>query len=229
MKFTLDYKDTHLKIIADGNLKDIARDEVFRQYKLLEAYMQKNPVFMISYEPLAVDNSAPEIVKLMAEAAKKTGVGPSAAVAGAFAELVGKELLKHSSEIVVENGGDIFLKLKKEKTIGIHAGQSKFSNKLAFSVRPEETPLGICTSSASVGHSISLGESDAVTVVAKSATLADATATAIGNEVKGKHGMEKGIEKAKKISGVRGVLIIHKNKLGTFGKLPELVEADFEV
>jgi ApbE superfamily uncharacterized protein (UPF0280 family) len=223
--FDIRYKQTAIKAIADKDLKDVLLDELIRQYTLLEKHIQKDKIFLTSYEPVDTEKSAPKIAKIMSAAAKKCGVGPMAAVAGAFSDILGEyALIKGAGEIIIENGGDIFLKLKKPRIVGVHAGPSGFSDKIGFIVRPEETPLGICTSSDSVGHSISLGKSDAVTVFARTATLADAAASAIGNKVKGKNAVENGIKKAKTLKDVQGVLIIKGNELGVYGSLPELIK-----
>ncbi len=133
------------------------------------------------------------IVKTMAEAAEKAGVGPMAAVAGAIAEYVGRELLPFSREVIVENGGDIFLKTQKTRSIGIYAGESSpFTGKLALRIEPKDTPLGICTSAGTVGHSLSFGKCDAAILVSPSASLADAAATAVGNLIQSADGHPQG-------------------------------------
>ncbi len=155
----------------------------------------------------------------MQEASLKAGVGPFASVAGAMAEFVGREILKYSKEVIVENGGDIFLKTSRKRRIGIFAGKSKFSNRLALEILPDETPLGVCTSSGTIGHSLSFGKADAVVVVSKSCSLADASATAIGNLIKKKKDILRGIEKAKGIEDLKGVVIIKDDKLGVWGNI----------
>jgi ApbE superfamily uncharacterized protein (UPF0280 family) len=202
------YKKTNITILADIDA-DYAREELIRNYGLLEAYIRKNPLFLPS------DDDAPMIARDMLSAAQKTGVGPMAAVAGAFSDLLGLFLLeKGASDIIVENGGDIFLRITEPRTVGIYAGPSKLSDRLAFSIKPEETPMGICTSSNSVGPSISLGGS----------ALADAAASAIGNAVKGNDAMNRAITVAKGLAGVRGVLVIKGDEIGAWGKLPSLIK-----
>ena len=107
-----------------------------------------------------------------------------AAVAGAISEFAGKGLLEYTSQVILENGGDIFIKTDKERKIGIYAGDSVLSGKVALRIIPEATPAGISTSSGTVGHSLSFGRADAVTVVSSDAALADACATAACNKVK---------------------------------------------
>jgi ApbE superfamily uncharacterized protein (UPF0280 family) len=170
--------------------------------------------------PFPVSADAPAIARSMEEAAEKVNVGPMAAVAGAFAEFVGKDLLKFSSEIIVENGGDIFLKTAKSRLVGVYAGEnSPLTGKIALKIEPADTPLGICTSSGTVGHSLSFGKSDAVVVLAPSAALADAAATAIGNIVKVETDVEIALEFARAVSGLVGVAVIINDKMGVWGKV----------
>ena len=226
IEFSLKYKNSLIEIICDRDLEERARQELERLYNELERYLQEEPFFLSSYEPLKAGKNSPEIARIMALAAEQAGVGPMASVAGTFSELLGRYLLKEgASEVIVENGGDIFLQLRKERLVGIYAGSSEFSNKIALKVKPESTPLGICTSSGSVGHSVSLGKADSVTVVAESCPMADAAATAVANEVSGSDGIQKGIEAAGKIRGIQGALIIKGEELGTCGTLPEIVRA----
>jgi ApbE superfamily uncharacterized protein (UPF0280 family) len=223
--FTLDYGETHLTVSCDLDLRSEALDELIGQYTLLVAYMNENPLFKASYQPIDVKDDSPVMVKGMAAAARVCGVGPMAAVAGAIAGKVGERLASEgASDFTIENGGDIYLKASCDKTVGLYAGKSPFSGRFAFIVKPEDTPCGICTSSASVGHSISLGEADAVTVVADSPGLADAAATAIANATKGEGGVKMAVEKAKTVTGIRGVLAVRGDSMGAWGRLPQLVK-----
>lgn len=153
----------------------------------------------------------------MLAAGEKAGVGPMAGVAGAMAQFVGEALLHFSAEVIVENGGDIYIHTGSEKTVGIYAGPSPLSMQVGIRVPAECQPLGVCTSSASVGPSLSLGAADACCVVARSATLADAAATAIGNLVKDKEMIEEAIEAGRNIPGVEGIVIIAGDRLGAWG------------
>jgi len=166
-----------------------------------------------------VEEDAPPIVGVMAEAAQIAGVGPMAAVAGAIAEAVGKDLLVCTPEVVVENGGDIFMKISRTRLIGVYARESSFTGKIALEISPEETPLGVCTSSGTVGHSFSLGAADAVIVLSRSTALADAAATAIGNRVKSAEDIDVAIGQAQAIDGLAGVVIIKDDKMGMWGNV----------
>ena len=179
----------------------------------------QHPAFLTSLEPLPVDEDAPRIVKAMTEATARVGIGPMASVAGAIAELVGNELLAFSPEIIVENGGDIYLKSSEKRIVGIYAGKSPLTGKIGLEINGEDTPLGICTSSGTVGHSLSYGKADAVIVLSKSATLADAAATAIGNLIKQPGDFPSGIELAKGIEGLKGLVIIKDDNMGVWGEV----------
>ena len=178
VSFTAVVKETDLYIRAQKNLSRKALKAILKYRASLEDYIKRYPLFLTSLKPLPVADDAPKIVKEMARAAEKVGIGPMAAVAGAIAEFVGRDLLPFSSEMIVENGGDIFLNSTKRRVVGVYAGESSFSGRIALEIEPEETPLGICTSSGTVGHSLSYGKADAVMVLSPSATLADAAATA---------------------------------------------------
>jgi len=219
ISFNLAVKETELYIRASINLKRKALKLVLKYRDKLERYIEQHPSFLTSLEPLSVSDDAPYIIKLMSEAASKVGVGPMASVAGAIAEFVGNELSAFSPEIIIENGGDIFLKSLKTRIIGIYAGKSPLSGKIGLEINGQDTPLGVCSSSGTVGHSLSYGEADAVIVLSRSATLADAAATAIGNLIVDSSDTSKGIEFTKGIDGLLGVIIIKDDKIGLWGKV----------
>lgn len=218
-EFTVTVKETDLYIKAATNIQRKAQRIVLKYRQQLERYIEQHPDFKDSLKPLQVPPQAPRIVLDMAVAGQKASVGPMAAVAGAVAEYVGKELLEFSPEIIVENGGDIFLKTARKRVIGIYAGDSTFTGKLGLEINPEDMPIGICTSSGTVGHSLSYGKADAVVVTASSAILADAAATAICNKVNKPQDIDKAIEFGLSITGLRGIVIILGNAIGVWGAI----------
>ena len=228
VSFNAVVKETDLYIRAQGNLEEAAIKAINKYRKPLEAYITRHPLFLHSLEPFAVENNAPVIVKEMANAARIAGVGPMAAVAGAIAEAVGRDLLVYSPEIIVENGGDIFIKSLKKRLIGIYAGSSPFTGKIALEIEAEDTPLGICTSSGTVGPSLSLGVADAVITLAPSAALADAAATAVGNHIMSAEDIDIEIEQAGEKYGLAGLVIIKDDRIGLWGKV-NLVSQSGEV
>jgi len=219
ISFNVVANQTDLYIRARRNLKSKALTSLLKHRAPLESYIEHHPLFLTTLKPYQAEEDAPAIVKEMAKASQIAGVGPMAAVAGAMAEAVGRDLIPLSTEVIVENGGDIFLKILQKRVVGIYAGQSPFTGKIALEITPRETPLGICTSSASIGHSLSLGSADAVTVTSSSTALADAAATAIGNMVKDTEDIPKAIEKAQKIEGLQGIVIIKGDNIGIWGKV----------
>ena len=217
--FGVTVRESDLYIRASSNLEAEATSAIIKYRKPLEEYINSYPLFLHSLEPYAVENDAPDIVRDMARAAGIAGVGPMAAVAGAIAEAVGRDLLAYSTEVIVENGGDIFMKLSQTRLVGVYAGESPFTGKIALEINPAETPLGVCTSSGTVGHSLSLGAADAVIVLSHSTALADAAATAIGNKVITAENIETAMEQAQVVVGLVGVVIIKGDRIGIWGNV----------
>lgn len=188
----------------------------------LEEFLLRDPEFGRALEPYPVSPKAPRLARMMAAAAARAGVGPMAAVAGAIAEVVGRRLLRYVEEVIVENGGDIFLKALSPRTVGIFAGASPLSERVGLLVRPSPGFYGICTSSGTVGPSLSFGRADAAVVVGSTAALADAVATALGNRVQTAADFPAALNFACQIRGVLGAVVIQGDKLGVLGKI-ELV------
>ena len=221
VSFPVLIEETDLLIFADSNLRERAKSAVFTYRQQLKAHISTFPEFANTLKPLPFQADAPPLIREMLKAALLAQVGPMASVAGALAEKVGTELLDHTTQVIVENGGDIFLKVSRDITVGIYAGTSPLSNKLAVKIPSASTPLGVCTSSGTVGHSLSFGRADAVTVIARSTALADAAATALGNLVKKASDIANALDTARQIEGISGTLIIVDDKFGVWG--------DFEI
>ena len=214
--------ETDLLISAAKDLKKEAERAVYNYRKDLLDYIDKNEAFRDSFDPIPMDESAPEIAQEMMRKSAIAGVGPMAGVAGAVAEYVGKELLNYCSEVIVENGGDIFMQSSEDRIMAVYAGKSPLSGKIKIRLAAEKMPLGIATSSATVGPSISFGNTDATLIISHDATLADCVATGAGNRVKTAEDFKKAIEYTRAIKGVLGVLIILGDKMATWGDI-ELV------
>jgi len=214
--------ESDLLISSDTDLSDVALKSLARHRHSLETYIKNHPKFLSSLLPLPEDNLAPPIVRDMLNKAKICRVGPMAGVAGAISEYVGNDLLNLTKNIIIENGGDIFIKTENKLIVSVYAGESALSYNVNFIVKPQDSPLGISTSSATVGPSLSFGKADAVCVISKSATLADAAASAIGNKVKSKKDIKPALDFGIKIKGVTGIIIILESEMGVIGKV-ELV------
>ena len=190
---------------------------VWSQRRQLETYLERHPDFATALEPYLIGGPAPGIAQVMVRAGNRAGVGPMAAVAGTVAEIVGSYLLEFSPEVIVENGGDIFFKIVEPVTVGIFAGKSLLSGRLSLVVEPEQTPLGICTSSGTVGPSFSRGRADAAVALSPSTPLADAAATAMGNLIREPSDLERAVEFARGLEGVTGALVVCGDKLAAWG------------
>ncbi|MDD3250650.1 MAG: UPF0280 family protein [Smithella sp.] len=208
-----------LWISSDSNLTGLAEKSLRQHRYSLESYIHRYPEFRTTLLPYPQDPLAPVIVREMIEQSTVCGVGPMASVAGAIAEFVGRDLSGFTDNLIIENGGDIFLQSKKSLSVGIFAGESALSYRIKLIIKPEETPLGICTSSATVGPSLSFGKADAVCVLSSCATLADAAASAVGNCVNSKNDIRKALDYGLKIPGVRGIVIIVGNEMGAAGEV----------
>ncbi len=232
VSFTVKVKETDLWIAVDAlhfseNLSSLVEKHIWGKRQELEKFINYCPEFQTTIEPFIVENphELPDIALQMMRAGNKVNVGPMAAVAGIFAELAGEYLLEDAREVIVENGGDIFLQVENTCRVGVYAGNSPLSGKVALEIMPESTPLGICTSSATVGPSYSSGEADAVVVLSPSTPLADAVATSVGNMIDGQKNLEEILQTALQIEGIEGLLIIQGEKMAAQGNI-KLVKAE---
>lgn len=219
LPFRVVVQETDLLVHADTKLEHETRDLVLQIRGYLEAFIKMHPAFATALTPWDLTEPAPNIIADMVKAGKKARVGPMAAVAGAIAEHVGRGLLKMTDHVIVENGGDIFLKTEVPVTVGVFAGRSPLSLQLGIRLDTDQKPIAVCTSSGSVGHSLSFGSADAVCVVSDCCALADAAATSIANLVKSDHDIKTAIKKGKCIDGIRGLTIIVGDKIGMWGEL----------
>jgi ApbE superfamily uncharacterized protein (UPF0280 family) len=213
------YKETDLFCCTRQDLGDYIRGRVLFYRNQLEEYIHVKPIFRESFVPIKHDPFAPGIVREMISASTRLGVGPMATVAGAVAEFVGNDIIDSSDVFIIENGGDIYLKTDIERVVQIYAKDSSFSQRIGIRLKPSEAPYGICTSSATVGPSLSLGVADAVCIVATSALFADGLATCLGNIVQKKGDIPIAIEKGRAFPGVIGILIVLGEHLGIWGDL----------
>lgn len=220
--FTITVKETDLHIQADTDLSARAVKAVLECRNYIENYIERHPGFLTAMSPVEGLFPTPAIVSEMIDAGKKADVGPMAAVAGAVAEFTGRRLLEQSREVIVENGGDIFMKLDSDSVFSVFAGDSPLSMTTGIRIGQRKGPVSLCTSSGTLGHSKSFGRADAATVIAESCALADAVATALGNQVRKATDIEKAIHMGKSIPGIQGIIIIKGKHMGVWGDL-ELV------
>jgi len=218
------YKGANFRICCEN--PQCATKEIVRQREVLEEYIERHAEFGVSLTPVAVSGDAPEVARRMARAAAAVGVGPMAAVAGTMAQLATEAVLRAgAAEAIVENGGDLYAACVRPLVVGLYAGGSPLSGRLALSVRAEDTPRAICSSSGTMGHSLSLGACDLATVVARDAALADAAATKAANLVRSPEDIDVALAAIAAINGIDGVLLVQGDRIGLAGNLPELVGA----
>ena len=219
LSFQVKEKESDLLVQTSVPLKKEALASLRYYRRILENYIKENPIFAATLTPYPCDNNAHHMIKEMINKSACCQVGPMASVAGCIAQYVGQELLTHTDEVIVENGGDIYIKSSSMKRVIIYAGSSPLSNKLYLKIDSQERGMGVCTSSGTVGPSFSRGRADAVTVLSYSATLADTAATAIGNIIQTKEDISEGLNLAEQIDGILGTVIIKDDKIGMWGEI----------
>lgn len=228
----IDINETHIKLHTDLKNHHLTKF-IKNERNKLEKHIQKYPEFQLSLEKLINPNpeNNSEIINLMYETSEKVEIGPMASVAGTISELSLNHSIKQNTKTsIIENGGDIALINDKKIICGIYSNNKILENKIGFKLKPNKTPIGICTSSGKIGHSISFGDSEAVTVISQSASISDALATKIANEVKGntnQEGVENALNCCESYKDLfKGVLIISGDSIGTIGKLPKLIHTE---
>lgn len=224
--FTVKHFETDLSIGIDHSsynkeIEIFALEEVARlrsQILLYSKFVDSN--FLRTFNPLQAKDNAPDIVCLMCKCSMKSNTGPMSSVAGAFAQFVAHAIQQKFTvkELIIENGGDIYISCREDKLMALYAGKSLFSNKLGIKIPCSYGDLGIATSSGTVGHSHSLGKTDALTIICKSTALADAYATAFANKIQGIDAFDKVINEAKNIKEILGIIIIKNDAIGCYGK-----------
>ena len=208
---------TDLLVSGFSDLEEEAKCLVYKYRRQIEDYIERHPSFVRAFYPLKRDPFAPRIINSMIEAGLRANVGPMASVAGAIAEYVGLGLLPYSRDVIVENGGDVFVRSKVRREMLLLAESSDFTA-MKIAIQPSPKPVGVCTSSGKLGHSLSYGRADAVMVVGPTASMADAAATGITNLIETPSDMEEGLKRAREI-GALGVLILIEGQMGAWGQI----------
>lgn len=216
------HKGANFRIACDR--LDVVTRQIVRQRSILERYIARHGEFGRSLAPVATLTDAPEVACRMARAAAATGVGPMAAVAGTMAQLAVEAALDDGAdEAIVENGGDMFLVCRQEAIVGLYPGPGPLAEALALAVEGSATPMAVCSSSGTMGHSVSFGRCDLATVVSRDAALADAAATLAANMVKTPDDLDSTLERILAIEGVDGLLLVKGDRIALAGDLPPLV------
>lgn len=228
--FTVTVKETNLFIQAGEDLTGPATDAVLTLRGNIESYIESRPEFATSLVPIDSDPYAPKIVKEMIEDSRLAGTGPMAAVAGAIAEFVARALSGRGNvkggkggEVIVENGGDVFMVTDGERVVGLQGSDVLLG--LGIKIPAADSGnmgVGVSSSSALFGESLSLGRCELATVIAKRGALSDAAATALGNMVKSERDIEGALKEILDIPGVTGGVVVIDGRMGIKGDI-ELV------
>lgn len=239
-KFNVTLDESDLLVIME---KKTRNDQIIKQTKAIDfvhaeleairseikKVINEERIFLTSLKPLdscvieRLNNKKllTENICKMLDASRKAGVGPMAAVAGITSEYIGRKIHGKYGEIdvLIENGGDLFVYTNSERYVSIYAGDSVLSNKLRLRITKDYGKIGICTSAGTIGHSLSFGQSDASIIISEDISLADAVATEVGNKVKGEEDIQKAIDYAKNVDGILGVIVIVGESLGAWGRV----------
>ena len=225
----INIEETHIRLTSDIKEHNL-NHYIYSLRSDLKQHIAQNQDFLISMEPIQkYGEDLPLIVKLMYESSNYADVGPMACVAGSISELSLMYLIEQDSKYsIVENGGDIAIINNEKLLCGIYSNNRILGNSIAFEIKKRKVPLGICSSSGKIGHSISFGQSDCVTALSKSPSIADGLATRIANDAIGENSEDKvnnALESAENYKELfDGILIICDENVGTIGKLPKIVE-----
>ena len=220
-------KETIVTIIAEKDAYiEAAKKEIQKRRNEIEQFIRKDEFFEVSLKPYNYSEKDPEIIKKMCESSEKLNVGPMATVAGVIAEYAIKAMIsKGAKHAIVDNGGDIAIFSNRTVRVGIYTGNQN-TNRYAFQVLPKNKILGICTSSGKIGHSLSFGNTDAVTVFSHDVAIADAAATALGNLVYARQDIKNAFKIFDGIEEITGAIIVIGDKIGLWGNVPQIVPAN---
>lgn len=225
MKFRFQYRETIVTVICDDGLRGAAEDALFEARRIVESRISEDPFFGITYDPYPPSKDDDDLIRMMCEASVKAGVGPMAGVAGAVAYHSARRLVEAGSSVaVVENGGDIAFYSRDPMPVGIFADHPVLRD-MAFMMSSDRI-TGVCSSSRTVGPSVSLGRTSISTVFSDDVVLADCCATALGNLITSEEELAPSLESIGSIEGVKGCLACCDDKVAMFGDIPELVPAD---
>ncbi len=213
------YRHTELLISADSDIKEKIKGLLEEIYRQLDYCIQKEPAFLKSLSPVKVKPFFPEAIRNMCRLSALFNVGPMAAVAGAVNDFLAAGLKSSCNELIIENGGDLYIKSGRDINTGVYVKNSFFKDLITVQVDSADMPCGICSSSGTFGHSLSLGNCDLAVVLSDSSTGADAAATAVANSINTVEDIRKSIDFFKGLSPVKGLLIIKKDIVGIWGKI----------
>ncbi len=218
ISFQLVLEESDIQVVAKKNLASQMLETLGSLRADVKSWVTLYPDFRTSLAPLPMPKNAPDIIMRMYTGAAKAGVGPFAAVAGTVAQMLAEKYVGKSADIIVENGGDIYMYSETPRTVALLADPAGGPS-LGLQLEAGDFPLALCASSATIGHSLSLGNGELAVVRAKDGALADAVATALGNRLRKAASVELALEFAQSIEGVDGVFVQCDEAIGAWGNM----------
>ncbi|MCG9479192.1 MAG: UPF0280 family protein [Actinomycetia bacterium] len=215
----ISYRFTNLYIASDRDIADAVVKYLPRFYRILETVATENPSFLKALSPISISGNYPPIISRMIARSKQFKVGPMAAVAGAACDYLAEKAGSRCSTLIIENGGDTYIKSKQDIVAQVFTSSSRLSDKIKLNIPHHITPCGLCCSSGQFGHSLSLGKSEIACVLASTATAADAAATALANHILEDSHIGPALDRFKGEKGLWGLLAVKDKKIGLWGKL----------
>ena len=228
MRAHFEIGETAVTVISEEVYIKIAEEAIFEARERILRKISEDPFFMTTYDPYPESKEDDDIIRRMCRASKIASVGPMAGVAGAVAVFAVERMSESgASYAIVENGGDIAMKIDRDITVGVFQDDDKFRD-LAFRIPNRDGIFGVCSSSGKIGPSVSFGSSSISTVFSDDVILADACATALGNLIRDGGGKElsEALETIGRTEGIDGCACISNGLYAVFGNVPELVRAD---
>lgn len=219
--FGVQYKESDLYIGVEKNswhpqMPIFANQQLQALRQEMDHWIIQHPEYAQALKPINIPQNGPLIFQEMAQVALLTGIGPMSAIAGAVAEHIGKAIKKQFNvvEILVENGGDIYADIQQELDVSVFAGRSPLSEKVGLSIPATYSSLGICTSSGTIGPSLSFGKADAVMIVCQDVKLADSYATAFANQIQTVNDIPDCIHRIQTCPQIIAAIAIKDDKMG---------------
>jgi len=213
------YKYSDLLISCNGDVRRKVKNLVLEVYDLVESFIEREPSFKKSLSPVKVRDDYPSIIKKMCRKTAVFNVGPMAAVAGAVCDYIASGLTGECSRLIIENGGDVYIRSNRDVSAGVYLKDKNFKDKIYLKIKSEDTPCGLCSSSGIFGHSLSMGSADLVVALSRSIISADGAATSIANMVKENTDINGIIEHYSEIKEISGILIVKDENIGIWGNI----------
>jgi ApbE superfamily uncharacterized protein (UPF0280 family) len=210
--FDVPVQDMLLRVKGPEHVYEEVRAAGMLFWEQIQSYAIRNPAFRTSKRPLEVPETAPAIIREMAESAASAGVGPMFTFQGALTEYVGRKLADALSEVSVSCGEDHYVVTRRRMRLPVQSGMG-----LAVVVKPELGPHGVfmrLTPGDEAGEILG-----GLVVVGRSCIVADAAAAAATAIVPKPDGFRTALRYLRGLPGLYGALVIEGHRIGVTGAL----------